>query len=268
MASKISFIGAGNVAWHLSKALENAGYGVAEVYSRDRRHASLLADRLYDARATDDMNLVASKASFFFLTVPDHAHEEVMRELVLPENATLVHTSGSRSLTDLEEMIALYSGVPVRAGVFYPLQSFSKQVPVSLEEVPLCLEATDAITEHVLVGIAQDISRIVYLVNSQERKVLHVAAVFANNFTNHLWAVAKGLLDEHHLEFSLLKPLIQETVRKALLAPHPADVQTGPAIRGDTGLIREHLDFLLQHPSLRELYQTISKSISGGGQFS
>lgn len=261
MPFRVTFIGAGNVAWHLSKAFENAGYGVAEVYSRNLRHARQLAERLYDARPTDDLNLCDSPAKLFLLCVPDDAHDDVLNQLVLPENATLVHTSGSRPLRDLQELTSIHSDVPVRTGVFYPLQTFSQQVPMRMEDVPLCIEADDAHTEAELIRIAQEISRTVYLVSSEERKVLHVAAVFACNFTNHLWAIARDLLNEHKLDFDLLKPLITETVRKALAALHPAEVQTGPAVRGDVDLMKEHLSFLRNHQRLANIYQILSKSI-------
>lgn len=261
MSFRVTFIGAGNVAWHLSKAFENAGYGVAEVYSRDLHHARLLADRLYDARPTNNLNLYDSPAKLFLLCVPDDAHDEVLRRLVLPEKAVLVHTSGSRSLRDLQELTILHSDVPLRTGVFYPLQTFSQQVPVRMEDVPLCIEAADSETEAELIHIAQELSRTVYLVSSDERKVLHIAAVFACNFTNHLWAIAYDLLDEHHLDFDLLKPLITETVRKALTASHPADVQTGPAIRDDFSLMKQHVSYLGNHESLARIYQLLSQSI-------
>lgn len=261
MPFRVTFIGAGSVAWQLSRAFENAGYSVAEVYSRDIRHARLLAERLYDAHPTNNLNLCDSPARLFLLCIPDDAHEEVIRQLVLPKGVTLVHTSGSRSLRDLQELTTIYSNVPVRTGVFYPLQTFSRQISIQLGEVPLCIEAADSETETTLVRMAQELSRTVYLVSSEERKVLHIAAVFASNFTNHLWSIAHDLLDEYQLDFDLLKPLIAETVRKALTASHPSDVQTGPAIRGDFHLIREHLSFLESHERLAHIYQTLSQNI-------
>lgn len=264
MPFRVSFIGAGNVAWHLTKAFENAGYGVAEVYSRNLRHAQQLADRLYDARPTNNLNLCDSPAKLFILCVSDDAHDDVLRQLVLPENAMLVHTSGSRSLLDLEELTGIHSDIPVRTGVFYPLQTFSRQVPVRIEDVPLCIEATDTATEVELVRVAQELSRTVYLVSSEERKILHVAAVFACNFPNHLWAIARDLLDEHNLDFDLLKPLIGETVRKALVASHPVDVQTGPAIRGDFDLMKRQLNLLRDHEDLVTIYRILSQSIRQG----
>ncbi len=261
---QVSFIGAGNVAWHLSKAVENAGYGVADVFSRNRRHAEVLAKRLYDAKSTDRLDFSKSPARLFFLTLPDQAHEEVIQKLVLPENAVLVHTSGSRMLRDFQEMLALNNDLLTRYGVFYPLQTFSKTVALDMANVPICIEAPDPATEAALIKLGQDISQTVYLVNSVERRVLHIAGIFASNFTNHLWAVSKNLLDEHHLEFDLLKPLIQETTRKALTVAHPADAQTGPAIRNDSEIIRQHLAFLKDKKGLQNLYNLLTRSIQEG----
>lgn len=156
----------------------------------------------------------------------------------------------------------LYSDVPVRTGVFYPLQTFSRdQNPLDFEEIPLCIEAGDPETEASLVAMGQEISSIVYLVSSAERRVLHLSAVFACNFTNHLLSIANDLTDAHDLEFDLLRPLIRETFRKALAATNPTDVQTGPARRGDQKTISTHLAMLNQQPRLKEMYELITESI-------
>jgi len=147
----------------------------------------------------------------------------------------------------------VYSDVPINTGVFYPLQTFSRgQDFLSFEEIPLCIEANDAITEKLLVKLGQELSNIVYLVDSQERRLLHMAAVFACNFTNHLLGIAKDLTDSYELEFDLLRPLIRETIRKGLAANHPAEVQTGPARRGDRATMQAHLDLLVDRPQLAE----------------
>ena len=259
---EISFIGAGNIAWHLAPAFENAGHHINEVYSRQLAHARQLVSMLYDARTHSDLNFADSPSRLFVLAVPDDALAEVCARLVLPEKAILVHTSGSQSLGALQKLVDLYSDVPLRTGVFYALMTFSKgQPPLDFDGIPLCLEADDAETEAMLVALGQEISSIVYLVNSDERRVLHVAAVFACNFTNHLLAIANDLTTTENLEFALLKPLIRETFRKALLAPDPADVQTGPARRGDQSVLNSHLAYLSGQPKLTEIYEVLSDSI-------
>lgn len=258
---RISFVGAGNVAWHLAQALEQAGHHIVEVYSRDARNARRLVHKLYDTNIAPDLDFAESTAELIVLAVADDALTEVMSRIVLPENCMLVHTSGPQSLQKLEELAQIYSDVPVHTGVFYPLQTFSKEVAIHFDDIPLCIEASDPATEQRLVALAQDLSRVVYLVSSAERQILHVGAVFACNFTNHLLSIAKKLLEREQLEFALLKPLIGETIRKALEAQDPAAVQTGPARRGDHQTIEKHLDYLQQYPTWQGLYEVLTESI-------
>ncbi len=259
---EITFIGAGNLAWHLAPALENAGHHVNEVYSRQLAHTRQLVSMLYDAQPHSELNFADSPSELFVLAVPDDAIEAICARLVLPANALLVHTAGSLSVDQLRQWIATYSDVPVRTGVFYALQTFSRgQSLLPFAQIPLCIEASDAESESQLVLMGQDMSQIVYLVNSHERLALHVAAVFAGNFTNHVMALAKTLTDAENLEFALLKPLIRETIRKALLADDPAEVQTGPARRGDEATLARHEYYLAPTPDLLQVYQVLTDSI-------
>ncbi|GAB3945635.1 DUF2520 domain-containing protein [Spirosoma harenae] len=259
---EISFIGAGNLAWHLAPALENAGHHINEVYSRQLDHSRQLVSYLYDASTHSELNFADSPSQLFILAVTDQALEEVCSRLVLPENAIVVHTAGGQSLEALEHWIAIYSDVPVRTGVFYALQTFTKgQSFVPFDEIPLCIEASDPATEEALVQLGQDISNIVYIITSEERRTLHVSAVFACNFTNHLIALAHDLTTQKGLEFDLLRPIISETFRKGLAATNPANVQTGPARRGDLTTLDAHLDYLQDQPELAEIYQVLSESI-------
>ncbi len=258
----ISFIGAGNLAWHLAPALENAGHHINEIYSRQPQSARRLVSNLYDAQIHSELNFANSTSRLFVLATPDDALEAVCQRLVLPEGAILVHTSGSCSLDKLQNWMAIYSDIPVRTGVFYPLQTFSREQPlIDFAGVPLCLEAADSETEEELVAIGQAMSRIVYLVSSSERLLLHLAAVLACNFSNHLLALARQLTVSNGLEFGLLTPLIQETVRKALAVPDPATVQTGPARRNDQTTIQAHLALLMDRPLTAEIYKLLTHSI-------
>lgn len=258
---RISFVGAGNVAWHLAQALELAGHHIIEVFSRDARNARRLVNKLYDTYVVPDLDFAESSAELIILAVADDALKDVVSRLVLPENCTVVHTSGTKSLEELRQLIEIYSDVPAQTGVFYPLQTFSREIPIQFSDVPMCIEASHPQTEQSLISLAQDISNVVYLMNSEERRILHVAAVFACNFTNHLLAISKRILDAEHLEFDLLKPLIRETIRKALEAPDPAVVQTGPARRGDQQIIEKHLEYLERYPAWQGLYEVLSESI-------
>jgi len=257
----IAFVGAGNVAWHLAQALEHAGHHITEIYSRDTRNARKLVNKLYDTHVAPDLDFAESTAQLLILAIADDALAEVMSRIVLPENCTVVHTSGTQSLLELRRLVDIYSDVPAQTGVFYPLQTFSKEVPIDFSEIPLCIEGSTPATESLLTDLAAGISRVVYLVSSEERQILHVGAVFACNFTNHLLAIAKKLLENEGLEFDLLKPLVQETIRKALNAPNPTIVQTGPARRGDRQTMDKHLDYLALYPSWQGLYEILSESI-------
>ena len=250
------------MAWHLAPALETANYAVSAVYSRQLSHARQLVANLYDAHTQSDLNFADSPARLFVLAVPDDALAEVCAQLVLPENALVVHTSGSVPLSDLRQWMGVYSDVPVRTGVFYPLQSLSRSQPSpDFAMIPICIEASDADSETELVTMAEALSEQVYLVNSAERRVLHLAAVFANNFTNHLLALAQDLTEANGTSFELLKPLIAETMRKALNAAHPADVQTGPARRNDFRTIAAHRALLADEPDLLRVYNVLTESI-------
>ncbi len=261
---QLVLIGAGNLAWHLAPAFENAGHVVSAVFSRNASHAQHLTNDLYDARPVTELNFAESHARLFVLAVPDDALETVCRELVLPPNAIVVHTSGTQPLDGLVHWLSVYSDVPAQAGVFYALQTFSRNQPLlDFADVPLCIEASDADAEAELVELGQSLSDTVYLVTSAERQVLHLSAVLACNFTNHLLALAKDQTDAADLDFSLLHPLILETIRKALSADHPADVQTGPARRHDQTTISTHLALLTNQPTTKQVYKLLSDSIEG-----
>ena len=258
---KISFIGAGNVAWHLSQAFESANYSINEVYSRNPANARALTQQLYNAQTHRGLDFSSSVSQIFFLCVTDDAMEEVIRNLSLPVGAILVHTSGSKTLRDLQELVEVYLDESIKIGVFYPLQTFTKMFHVDFKEIPICLESNDLGVESLLITLAQDISDITYAVNSDERKVLHLAAVFACNFTNHLWGIAQELMKTNDLEFKLLEPLIKETLRKALDAKDIFEVQTGPARRNDKEVVQRQMAYLKDMPAYQKIYDSITKNI-------
>lgn len=259
---KISFIGAGNVAWHLAQAFESAGHIICEVYSRDTKHARQLTSLLYDTAVQHDLNFSESEADVLLIAASDDALEDIMERVVLPQDVILANTSGSRSLLDLQNYVNIYSDVPVRTGVLYPLQTFTKSVPLDYSDIPFCIEATDDTTEHVLMKLARTISKSVQRGDSEERRNLHVAAVFACNFTNHLLSISHDLLAQEKLPFDLLKPLIRETINKALLSDDPGKVQTGPARRADWAITNQHLAYLQEfNPEWAAVYRQLTESI-------
>lgn len=257
----VSIIGTGNLAWHLARIFEKTEIHVSEVFGREISKAILLSDDLYDAEATDELDFSESNSQIFFLCVSDDAIEEVCSKILLPENSILVHTSGAKPMDLIINTLEIYHDLKVNAGVFYPLMTFTKGKSVDFSEIPICIEAENKETEEVLIGLGKLISKEIFLINSEERAVLHVSAVFACNFTNHLWALSKEILESEDLEFDMLKPLIKETFKKAMAAKHPADVQTGPAIRKDSDTLKSHLAYLADDEDLEKVYKTMSNSI-------
>lgn len=251
---QVSFIGSGNLAWHLAPALDNTDFPVQEVYSRNPSHAAMLVERLYEAEVKASLDFSTSTSEIFIIAAKDEAIEEVVQEIILPDDAILVHTSGSQPLTILG-----YAATQ-NLGVFYPLQTFSKDKKVEFEGVPVFIESANPTTEKVLKAMGQSLSKTVISINSYERKALHVAAIFASNFTNHMLLVAQDIMKENSLVYDWLKPLIAEMINKSLMIG-PENAQTGPARRGDLEILDKHLEFLQDNPSAAELYKVISQHI-------
>ncbi len=252
--STVSFIGSGNLAWHLAPALDNTDFAVREVYSRNPAHAAALVERLYQANVKASLDFSTSVSKIFIIATTDGAIEEIAQEIILPENAILIHTSGSQPLSLLG-----YAATP-NIGVFYPLQTFSKSKKVDFKEVPIFLESENSETEKVIQTMAKAISKDFFKITSHERKALHVSAVFASNFTNHMLLIAQDLMKENKLSFDWLKPLIAEMINKSLTIG-PENSQTGPARRGDFEILDNHLEFLSNDESTAELYKIISQNI-------
>ncbi len=251
---KVSFIGSGNLAWHLAPGLENAGLIIKEVYSRNPRHAEALTERLYQAEVNDSLDFSTSDSTVFIICVSDDAIRDVATEIILPDDAFLLHTSGSQPLDILQ-----YAAIN-NTGVLYPLQTFSKNKRVDLKMVPVFIESNNEETEKVMMVVAKAISHQVKKISSEERKALHVAAVFASNFSNHMLSLSKEILEKNGLNFDLLKPLISETYNKSLIVG-PENGQTGPAMRSDMEILDRHLLFLQDDEAIAEIYKLISQNI-------
>jgi predicted short-subunit dehydrogenase-like oxidoreductase (DUF2520 family) len=250
----ISFIGSGNLAWHLAPAFDNVGWVVKEVYSRNHRHAAQLTERLYQAEVKASLDFSTSDSSVFIIAVSDDNIREVVKEIILPEDAVLVHTSGSVELDALQ-----FAATP-NIGVFYPLQTFSKTKKVDFKQIPIFIESNTTGVEEILLTLGNAISQQVKRITSEERKALHVAAVFASNFTNHMLTLSEAVMQKNGLNSQWLSPLIIETINKVLQVGAPA-AQTGPARRGDLETLEKHMTFLNDDPRLAELYQLISQHI-------
>ncbi|RNI33191.1 DUF2520 domain-containing protein [Rufibacter immobilis] len=252
---KVGIIGSGNVATHLVKGFWKAGVEIAVVYSRTLSAAQKLAAERGGVHVTDSLDfLQAPKADIYLMAVADQALPEVAAQMDVPAGAVVAHTSGTQPL---EALAGLTGG---QTGVFYPLQTFSKEKTVEWTDIPICLEGSTKEAEQSLEALAQRLSRKVVLLAGPARKQLHLAAVFACNFTNHLWGVAQDILQRAALPTDLLEPLVRETMQKAFLFP-PFTVQTGPAQRGDFSTIQAHLQLLETMPQYRQLYEEITQSI-------
>lgn len=246
---RVVFIGAGNVATHLAQSFDKT-HDVVQVYSRHIQNAISLANLLKQADATDNLNEVISDADIYVVSVKDDAISEIVGNIKVV-SGLWVHTSGSVSLDVLSAKFE-------RCGVFYPLQTFSRNVDVDMSEVPFFIEGIDDKTESLLIDVAKEISKRVYKANSLQRRSLHVAAVFGCNFVNYLWAQADEILKKSGYNFDILLPLINVTLDKAVKVS-PSEGQTGPARRGDLKIMQSHEQMLSNDDA--KLYRILSQCI-------
>lgn len=251
---KIALIGAGNLATNLGRALVEAGHVVCQVYSRTQESADALAMRL-GSRGVSTLDEVVTDARLYIVALKDSALAEVLPALVKGrEYALWVHTAGSVPMSVWEEYGLKHYGV------FYPMQTFSKAREVDFAEIPFFLEASGKVEMDSLKSLASSLSRNVHEADSEQRKFLHLSAVFACNFANAMYTASARLLEEHGIPFDVMLPLIDETARK-VHSLHPSDAQTGPAVRYDKNVIDKHLDLLRDHPLYQELYELTSRII-------
>jgi len=246
---RIVLIGAGNLATHLGHALNSAGHQVVQVYSRTKKSATELATKL-NALPVTSLNKLP-EADIYIIAVKDDAIAQVCKSI--KTNGIVIHTSGSTGIDVIKRCSP-------NAGVLYPLQTFSKKRTLDFSKVPLCVEATNHKTERELLLLARGLSENVTVVDSEKRKTLHLAAVFACNFSNHMFAVAETILKKDKLPFSLLIPLIEETTAK-IKSGSPEKMQTGPAARQDVTIMKKHLKMLGKDKQLQQLYSLVSKNI-------
>ena len=246
---RVVIIGSGNVATSLAHGLA-ARCEVAQVYSRRLAHARELADAIQCLEATDDLHALVPDADAYIIAVRDDVISDVIA--ATPDNGALwVHTSGSKP-------IDLFKGHRAHYGVLWPMQSFSREMVVPLDEVHFFAEASDDDTLRDLMELGNLVSNHVTPADSQQRRYLHIASVFSCNFANHLWTLADEVLTAQGLPFEAMLPLIRTTVEK-LDRLSPAHSQTGPAVRHDHQVIDSHLAML--DGDKRELYRLLSESI-------
>ncbi len=243
----VVLLGTGNVATHLFRAFAaTENVRVRQVYNHSETSLSFFSNKTAVTTSLDDL----FEADIYLIALKDDVIAETAQQLS-GRKGIVAHTSGGSSIEVLDSCD--------RRGVFYPLQTFSKQKTLDYSQIPFCIEAGTGEDLELLRAMAGPISGKAYEINSPQRKRLHLAAVFVCNFVNHLYAVGETICQEGDMPFEILQPLIQETAHK-IISDSPRDVQTGPAIRNDKSTIKAHLD-LLQDPENKEIYHLLTKAI-------
>lgn len=241
---KVIIVGTGNVSYHLQRAFSKTeSIDVIQIFPGRSDFNSLFSSKNSDHRYFEDVDVI-------IICVSDDVIEAVSKHFEkIPK--LIVHTSGSISVNAIRD--------GARSGVFYPLQTFSKKRQVDFKNIPICLEANESKDMELLKKMASSISDTVNEIDSKQRKAIHLAAVFANNFSNHLYQIGSEICEEGKVPFDLLKPLIAETAAK-IETLNPIEAQTGPARRNDMETIKKHL-VQLQNIKHKELYSTLTESI-------
>jgi predicted short-subunit dehydrogenase-like oxidoreductase (DUF2520 family) len=247
----ISFIGAGNVASSLCREMYRKGLTIDLVVSEGEINGKTLA--LSCKAEWSSHPRIPSSTKIVIVAVPDHKLKSVLAELICDDDTLIVHTAGSLGLDIFPEKI-------LRKGVFYPLQTFTKNRNISFNDIPFLIESPKLKDAGILKSLAESLSSRVYFADTQHRRILHLAAVFVNNFTNHMFVMGQEIALKAGFSFEILSPLIHETISKAIELG-PENSQTGPAIRNDKNTIEKHLDLLSFSPELQRLYNDLTKSI-------
>lgn len=250
---QIVFIGAGNLATNLALATIKSGHKVLQVYSKTELSASCLAGKI-NVPYTTDLSKVVTGADIYFVSVKDDALQEVAKNLFNSvSNVFIVHTAGSMPMDILPGC---------KRGVFYPMQTFSKEKPVDFNHIPCFIEASDTMHLSLLEQFAESLSDDVVRLTSLQRKYLHLAAVFCCNFSNRCYAIADEILSRNGIDFGCMLPLIDETASK-VHAMKPIEAQTGPAVRWDENVMQRHCGFLHEIDKFANTdYETIYKIMS------
>lgn len=248
---RIAFAGAGNVAWHLAQAFSEAGFSISGVWSRDKQNSEKLAS-LCNSKSFEKLKDLQDTTDLILITVPDKAIAEVAENFA-GFNGIVAHTAGSVNIAILEARCR-------KAGVMYPLQTFTKDVFTEMADVPFFIESALPEVREKLQHTALKLSQKVHFADSAKRLTLHVAAVFAGNYSNLMYTISRDLLERNLLPADALNPLIKETARKAILTD-PYHAQTGPARRSDTETLKKHFNALIEFPEYADLYQQLSEII-------
>lgn len=245
---KFSIVGTGNAAWHFTKMLLEADHTLLQVYARQPHKADEFVAWFGGEHAIEPEEL-STENDLVILAVSDQGISEVAAKI--PAEVKLAHTSGGTSLSVLPQK---------QRAVIWPLQSLTEGVDIHYKNMPMCVQANDDEWQHELVRVFGGISDKCFGVSEEQRVALHMAAVWANNFSNYMFRVAEQICKVHELPFHVLQPLIDETAQK-LHSTSPLAAQTGPANRGDLNTIKRHLEMLRNNKELSDLYRSISEQI-------
>ena len=243
---QIVLIGSGNVAFHLAKAFTEAQIPISQIFGRNTTELQKISEQFSIPFSTETL----VDADLYIISVSDSSISDVS-SLIKNENALVTHTSGSVSR---EALSGNY-----RKSVFYPLQTFSKSKNLDYSKIPFFIDAENENDEEILKNLASKISKNVMLANDEKRKYIHLTAVFACNFVNHLYARAKEISDSQGIPFDYFLPLIDETTQK-IHELEPKLAQTGPAIRNDEKVLKLHESLLTDEEKLK-IYKTLNESI-------
>lgn len=256
----IVIIGAGNVATHLAQALHHAGFRISQVWSRHAASAAFIAEKV-GAKVVQSLSDIQPVATLYLFTVKDDAYEDILAQLPLL-NGAAVHTSGTLSIEILKPYFKEY-------GVWYPLQTFSKEKPIDIATIPFVIHASSEAFQQRLISMTQKLNADFQLLNDFQRKQLHISAVIANNFANHLWKLAFDFSEKNGIPSEIFQSLLKESLSKAI-AIGPKKAQTGPAVRGDVALVQQHIDALnaANETHLATIYKQLSESIMNDKEIS
>ena len=252
MINKIVILGSGNLAFHFCKAACIAGVEISQIFSRNLETASQLAN-MAGCDFTNDINKIDENADTFLFAMTDEANLSSVKKLKPYPDKTLLHTAGSLSMNIFENITENY-------GVFYPFQTFSRNSKIDFSKLPLCIEASNKQTLNALIQLSERLRCNYYIINEEQRQVIHLSGVFGCNFMNHCISLAEKILEDNKIDKNIIKALLKQSFEKVIENGAFAS-QTGPAVRRDYEIMEKHAQFLSKDELLLEIYKLMSKSI-------
>jgi len=247
----IVIIGSGNVATHFAKAIKNTGKKIIQIYSKHPDLAKHLSQEV-NAPFALSIDEISKDADLYILAINDTSIETVSNTLKI-DHKLIIHTSGSVSIDILKKASSNY-------GVIYPLQTFAKDISLDWKNISIFIEANKPKNEEILIHFMKEISTNVNIMSSEKRQVLHLSAVFVNNFVNYMYNIGEDICHQNKISFEYLKPLILETANR-VINNNPSNIQTGPAMRGDEITIKKHLELLSTQKEYADVYHFLTNMI-------